>query len=349
MANIAQNKSATASGYVAPFTPAKAVDGVTAPLNRWLCISAPPPEGSVPPSWLRVDLGEPYWVNRWVVSQLGAMGWAPTNNMVDYRFQGSLDDANWYDLDSVTNNSANQTDRSFIGKLARYVRVYITKGLRSNPPCNSIGDLQVYEATNAPYLSNLVPTAGVLSPAFNQKVFAYTVNVASSVQSIQFTPTALQTTMTIKVNNAVVTSGQPSQSFPLSTGGNPFTITVTSSDNTMTTTYSVNVVRASDTPVAVLNGLTMAGNDAPSVPLNPGFGATTFNYTAAVANSTTWVKVTPTTAPGTTTIKVNGVVVASGRQSAQINLNVGSNTITVTASGSGYTDGVYTITVTRAA
>ena len=86
MANIALNKSATASGSVAPFTPTKAVDGSIDPRNRWLCSVAPPPGGSVPPSWLRVDLGTNFWVNRWVVKQMGLTGWSPSFNMVDYKF-----------------------------------------------------------------------------------------------------------------------------------------------------------------------------------------------------------------------------------------------------------------------
>ncbi len=339
MDNLALNKNADSSGIVAPFTHARAVDGAITQFSRWLATSTP--------AWLLVDLGAPYWVNRWVVRQLGLQGWSQSYNMCDYKFQGSLDNSNWFDLDSVTNNSANQTDRQFIGKQARYVRVYVTKGLRNNNAFSSIAEFEAYEAANAPYLSNLVPSTGALSPAFSQKVFAYAVNVGSGVGSIQFTPTTAQGTT--KVNGTVVASGQSSQSIPLISGSNPVTVTVTSSDNTMTASYGVNVVRASDVIVAKLSGLTVTGSDSVALTLTPGFGTDTFNYTASVANGISWVKLTPTAGTGTTTIKVNGVTVASGRQSPQINLNTGSNTITVTASGSGYADGAYTITVSRSA
>jgi len=339
MANLALNKSAASSGFVAPFSHARAVDGDITQLSRWLSTSVP--------AWHSVDLGAVYWVNRWLVKQMGLQGWSQSYNMCDYKFQGSLDNSNWFDLDSVADNSANQTDRQFTGKQARYVRVYVTKGLRNNTAFSSIAEMEVYEAANAPYLSNLVPSTGALSPAFSQKVYAYTVNVNSGTSTIQFTPTATQGT--IRVNGNVVTSGQQSPVINLNPGSNQVMVTVTSGDNTMTASYGVNVVRTDTLQVAKLGGLTVTGSDGAALTLTPGFGADTFGYTAPVANGITWVKVTPIAGTGTTTIKVNGVTVASGRQSPQINLNAGSNNITVTASGSGYSDGVYTITVTRAA
>ncbi len=66
MSNLALNKYTNASGFVAPFTSAKAVDGILGPLNRWLC------EGM--PCWIQVDLGKIYWIDRWVVKQMGAAG-----------------------------------------------------------------------------------------------------------------------------------------------------------------------------------------------------------------------------------------------------------------------------------
>ena len=74
--------------------------------------AASPGPGTPAPIWLRVDLGAFYWINRWVVKQMGAVGWSPNYNLTDYKLQGSLDNANWFDIDTVTNNSANQTDRA---------------------------------------------------------------------------------------------------------------------------------------------------------------------------------------------------------------------------------------------
>ena len=50
MGNIALNKYATASGYVAPYSPSRAVDGSWTPASRWLCTSVP--------CWMAVDLGQ---------------------------------------------------------------------------------------------------------------------------------------------------------------------------------------------------------------------------------------------------------------------------------------------------
>ncbi len=337
MSNLALNKYATASSFVAPFTPAKAVDGSSTNFSRWL--------GNQVPAWLCVDLGDVFWVNRWVVKQMGGMGWSLSYNLCDYKFQGSLDNANWFDLDSVTSNSSNQTDRIISGRSVRYVRVYVTKGLGLNNQFSSVAEFEVHEAANAPYLDSLAPSVGTLSPAFAQKQYAYSVSVGSETGNIRFTPAAAAG-MVIKVNGTVVTSGQQSAPISLNPGDNPVTVTVTSAG--MTASYTVNVVKAGQLPIAKLGGLAMVGSDGHSKTLNPAFGADIFGYAVPVANAITWVKVNPAAGTGTTAIKVNGVTVASGSQSPQINLNVGSNTITVTASGGGYSDGVYTITVTRA-
>lgn len=338
MPNLALNKTASASSSIAPYLPARAVDGSISPLNRWMA-------GGLP-SWMGVDLGAVYWINRWVVKQPGGSGWQPPSyNMCDFKLQGSLDNSTWFDIDSVINNGASTLDRSVTPKEARYVRVYITRGLQVNTRVASIMEFEVYDATNAPYLDSLAPSVGMLSPAFAQKQYNYSVSVGSETGSIRFTPTAAAG-MVIKVNGTVVSSGQQSAPISLNPGNNSVTVTVTSSD--MTASYSVNVIKGGQLPAAKLGGLGVVGSDGHSKTLNPAFGADTFGYAVSAANAITWVKVTPIAGIGTTAIKVNGVTVASGSQSPQINLNVGSNTITIAASGSGYWDGVYTITVTRA-
>jgi hypothetical protein len=337
MPNLALNKTAFASSSIAPYLPARAVDDLISPLNRWMASGLP--------SWMGVDLGAVYWINRWVVKQPGGSGWqSPSYNMCDFKLQGSLDNITWFDIDSVVNNGASTLDRSVTPKQARYVRVYVTKGLQINTRVAAIMEFEVYDATNAPYLDSLAPSVGMLSPAFAQKQYNYSVSVGSETGNIRFTPTAAAGV--IKVNGTVVSSGQLSAPISLNLGNNSVTVTVTSSD--MTASYAVNVIRAGQLPAAKLGDLAVVGSDGHSKTLNPAFGADTFGYAVSVANAVTWVKVTPTAGTGTTAIKVNGATIASGGQSPQINLNVGSNTITVATSGSGYLDGVYTITVTRA-
>lgn len=339
MGNLALNKNATASGFIAPYNPAKAVDGAATKFSRWLCESTP--------GWLCVDLGASYWVNRWVVKQMGVMGWSPTFNMSDFALQGSLDNVTWFAMDSVINNTANQTDRATIAWQARYVRIYVTKGLKINNPFSSISEFEVYEASNSPYLTNLLPSTGSLFPAFAQKVYAYTVNVDSTTPDFVLTPTAGQSTMMIKVNGTAVTSGQQSQSYNLNPGSNPFTVTVTSADNTMTASYAVNVVKAGAV-VASLSALAVKNNRSQDLQLVPQFVPDILTYAASVANGVTSVTVVPDTTLSNATITVNGISVTKASPSNPINLNVGSNTITVVITASGYASASYTIAVTRA-
>lgn len=62
--------------------------------------------------------------------------------------------------------------------------------------------------------------------------------------------------------------------------------------------------------------------------LNPSFTPLTFAYTIAdVPNSTSSINVTPAAQDTRATIKVNYVAVASGMESAPINLNIGNGNV----------------------
>ena len=93
-------------------------------------------------------------------------------------------------------------------------------------------------------MSNLVLSSGTLSPAFASATTSYSVNVASSVTSITVTPTAADTTATIKVNNVTVVSGTASGAINLNVGANIITTIVTAQDGTTTKQYTVTVTRA---------------------------------------------------------------------------------------------------------
>lgn len=312
MPNVALNKNADASSSVYPYTPAKAVDGVTTPLGRWVGSSPLPPS----PNWLRIDLGANYWINRWVVRQMGAVGWSPNFNLIDYKLQGSLDNANWYDMDTVTNNSANQTDRAITPRKARWVRVYVTNGLRCNTNFASIVDLEVYDAPNPPSLTGLTLKSGTtnipLSPGFSPSTYSYNASV-TEVASVAVTPSAA-TGMVIRVNNNVVTSGQPYQ-VSVGSGDTNIPITVTSPDGSMVETYTITVTKTVKS--AYLTGLTLTARGAS---MTPGFNKTTMYYDATVAPNAATCTVTPTAEDPTATIKVNNVTVPSGSASGDIPL-----------------------------
>lgn len=323
MGNIALNKTATASGYVAPFTPAKAVDGsATDPRNRWLCSTAPTPSGSVPPSWLCVDLGANYWVNRWVVKQMGLIGWSPSFNMVDYRFQGSLDNISWFDIDSVTSNSANQTDRTCSARKARYVRVYVTKGLLTNAPFSSIAEFEVYEAPPTPNTLSAMTitgngTAVPTTPAFTSTTTSYTANVTNDVASIVVSPVATDPNATMKVNGTPVARGG-SATVPLNVGSNAVTVVVTPTIGDPQT-YTITMTRNSS---QYLSGFTLkVGKNV--ITYTPAFNRTVTQYTATVGSSTV---VTPTAEDPSASINVNGTVVTSG-QSITLTIPTGASTI----------------------
>ncbi len=339
MSNIALNKYAYDNGHMEPYGPARAVDGSWAPTSRWLRTTTP--------AWLGVDLGSTYWVNRWIVKMMGFAGWpAPNYNMCDFKLQGSLDNATWFDMDTVTDNSASQVDRTCPAKKARYARLYVTKGLRINNPYASVMEFELYESADAPYLSNLTISSGSLNPAFNSKHFTYADSVANTVSSITVTPTAAASGATIKVDGNPVQSGQPSQSINLAVGTTNVSVVVTSADGTMSETYTIAVTRAGSAAYLSNLILKMLPMNTPKT-LTPPFVKTTFDYTASVANGVTGVTVTPTAEDSGAVIKVNNVVVPSGSPSGTISLNVGNNTITILVTF-GTAQSTYTIIVTRA-
>ncbi|MEM1119122.1 MAG: cadherin-like beta sandwich domain-containing protein, partial [Bacteroidota bacterium] len=95
---------------------------------------------------------------------------------------------------------------------------------------------------------------------------------------------------------------------------------------------------------ADLNALTLSAGT-----LNPTFASGTTAYTATVNNVPTSVTVTPTVADANATVTVNGTAVTSGTASSAINLNVGSNTLTIEVTAEDGTKKTYMLTVTRSA
>jgi hypothetical protein len=90
-----------------------------------------------------------------------------------------------------------------------------------------------------------------------------------------------------------------------------------------------------------LTGLTLTAGA-----LSPGFNATTTAYQTTVPNTTTSIRVIPTASNGNT-VRVNGTAVASGAESGDIPLSVGTNTITVEVVNATGGTRTYTIAVRR--
>ena len=195
-------------------------------------------------------------------------------------------------------------------------------------------------------LSNLTTSSGTLSPVFASATTAYTVYVPNATASIKLTPTATAGDASIKVNGTAVLSGAASAALPLTVGNNVITTVVAASDGITTKTYTLAVTRSAAglSTNALLTSLKINPNTTITTVTGPGYK----NYTTAVPNSETSLKVTSVVQDATATIKVNGTAVASGAASPSIPLAVGSTVINIVVTAQdGATTKNYIITATR--
>ncbi|CAN5383756.1 hypothetical protein BH09BAC6_BH09BAC6_02480 [soil metagenome] len=193
-------------------------------------------------------------------------------------------------------------------------------------------------------LANLSLSSGSLAPAFATGTFSYTATVSNVTTSITVTPTTSDPASTVTVNGVTVTSGNPSADILLNVGTNVISTIVTSQDGSLTQTYTVTVTRPPSSDAGLANLTPSEGS------LNPAFDAGVSSYTLNVHNAATAITIIPVTHDSTSTIKVNGIPVVSGNESAAIPVSVGPNTVIVlvTAQDS-ITTRADTITVMRAA
>lgn len=139
--NLALNKPTAQSTFILPYNSQKSVDGSLSPISRWLSNSLP--------AWLSVDLGNTFWIDRWVVRHMGTAGWSsPAYNMKNFILQKSINSTLWSDVDIIQNNTSPVTDKTVTPFQSRYVRIYITSGLNINHHLASIVEFEVYEASN---------------------------------------------------------------------------------------------------------------------------------------------------------------------------------------------------------
>ena len=312
MSNIALNRPADANSSVYPFIPGRCVDGKVTPIYRWVGSSPIVSGGTPAPNWLRVDLGSNVWINRWVVKQMGSLGWSVDYNLSDYKLQGSLDNTNWFDLDTVANNSLSSTDRTFTATKVRWVRVYVTKGLRNNTNFASISELEIYDAsTTDATLSGLSisnGTAGVaLTPGFVKTTPVYAISVGYDVAFVMVTPMVTDPNASVRVNGISVPSGQTASPVSVAAGAVtaiPIVVTPVVGEPQ---TYTVNVTRASS---PYLNNLVMAAGRS-AIALNPNFAKGTLVYDAVLPSGTSIVNVTATTEVSNASLKINNVAATS--------------------------------------
>ncbi|WP_295801647.1 cadherin-like beta sandwich domain-containing protein [Mucilaginibacter sp.] len=194
-------------------------------------------------------------------------------------------------------------------------------------------------STNA-NLAGFTISSGTLTPVFAAGTTGYTATVNTA--TITVTPTTGDATATVKVNGTTLASGTASGAIALNAGANVINIVVTAQDGVTTQTYRLTVTNGSN------NALLTTLKVSPSTALTLVSGGDYKDYTTAVPNTETSVKITPTAQDATASIKVNGVVTASGTASAAVPLHAGGNVInTVVTAQDGITTKTYSIKFTR--
>lgn len=341
--NITQGKAATASSFVMPYNPSRAIDGSLEKYSRWLCASSTS-------SWLMVNLGGYYKLTSWGVTSIGQAGWDPSCNLCSFKLQSSstpILSPYWIDVpgQAVTNNAANVYNSNLTTPVvANAVRVYITQGdRRTGSTLASILNFVAmgYPVSSNANLSGLIMSNGTLSPSFSPSITAYTATVPYSISTTTLTPTAQDPDATITVNGQVVVSGAASNPINLNVGSNPVTVTVKSPDTTVTKTYTVTITRQGNVN---LSNLTLSSGT-----LSPSFAPGVFTYNATVASSVSSITVTPTAQDTSSQITVNGVAVPSGTESGSITLSLETtNVAIVVSSTAGGNSQTYTVAVKKA-
>jgi len=217
---------------------------------------------------------------------------------------------------------------------------------------NTISVTRTYKNTSRTYkliitkkseakLKALVPSTGTLTPAFASDTDTYTIIVPTTQTTIAFTPTAMDKTSTIKVNDISVKSGNKSPSIKLNEGQNEVEIKITTT-NGDSKTYVVNITRTELFRSAQLTGLTLTSGS-----LLPAFNKGIYEYTGVVDNSISSIGITPTAEDKAAIITINGKTVPSGATSPYINLDEGENIINVKVTDSKGNSNIYVLNITR--
>ena len=161
--------------------------------------------------------------------------------------------------------------------------------------------LNVLPCSTESHLSNLTTNVGSWTPAvFNPTTLAYTIDVASSVASVDVTATRVDATSSVSINGA---GASDTGTVALNGTGTPtvFTVIVTDQCGTTPTTYTLTVNRGCSTESHLSNLTTNVGSWTPAV-----FNPTTLAYTIDVASSVASVDVTATRVDGTSSVSING-------------------------------------------
>ncbi|WXR62754.1 cadherin-like beta sandwich domain-containing protein [Peptostreptococcaceae bacterium AGR-M142] len=245
------------------------------------------------------------------------------NNVSSINFTPTANDSAYSALTVDSNNTTSGSASSAISLSvgSNNVDIIVTAEDGTTSKTYSVDVVRAALSSDAT-LSNLVPNAGSSSPGFDSNTTSYMIMLPYSNDSINFTPTANNanyTSITVDSNNT--TSGTASSNINLSQGINNIDVVVTAEDGTTQKTYSIEVIREYD--LSLSNLVISEGN------LTPTFDKDTTTYDVSVPYTTTTLTLTPSSNHPSSYTKINDMSCDYDQACDPIDLDVGSNTITV--------------------
>ena len=153
-------------------------------------------------------------------------------------------------------------------------------------------------------LSNLVVSAGSLSPSFSSSTTSYTSSVADTVTSTTVTPTVTNANATVTVNGTTVASAATSAVISLYVGSNIIPVVVTAQDGTTVQTYNVTISRAA---AAGGGGGSSSGEGGSTTPTSAPSAAATLTVTPSGLLEPVVESTTQSVSPGSAVVLVGGV------------------------------------------
>jgi hypothetical protein len=190
-------------------------------------------------------------------------------------------------------------------------------------------------------LQSLTVSPGDLTPPFTASRLVYTVNVASSVDSVAVTAQPQDSRATVSIDGQTTTSRSVSLGAP---GSSTEILIEVMAPNGSVKTYAVTVNRAA---IVLSGNNNLSDLTASAGPLAPPFETTTTNYDVLAPIGITDTTVTATVADSTATLTINGSPATSGVASASISMTLGENPISIVVTAENGSQKAYTVTVTR--
>ncbi|WP_438449072.1 cadherin-like beta sandwich domain-containing protein [Gorillibacterium sp. sgz5001074] len=176
-------------------------------------------------------------------------------------------------------------------------------------------------------LSGFTLDQGIMSPAFNPSILDYSVNIPNEVSSLVLSLTKAEPHERLHVTGAAYSSVTDQvytyRASNLLVGTNLIQIAVRAQDGTQKG-YTLTVDRMGSNNADLQSLILSRGQ------LDPAFEASITEYRAHVGNDVSSITVTASVYDSTARMKVNGMTVLSGEESAPIDLITGgTNTITI--------------------